>query len=375
VKDHELETLAIHAGRAVDPATGAVTEPIYLSTTFEREGDGAYPRGYVYTRSENPNRASLEACLAALEGGEACAAFSSGSAASAAVFRAFKPGDHVIAPVDIYHGTAKLLREVFMPWGLEVGFVDATELEAVQSALRENTRLIWLESPSNPLLKITDIAAVTALAQERGILVACDNTWATPVAQRPLALGADLVVHATTKYLSGHSDVLGGAVVARRNDERFAQIRLLQTTEGAVPSPFDSWLTLRGIKTLPYRMRAHAENALRVAGFLEGHERVEAVHYPGLASHPQFALAGRQMSLCGGMLSARIEGGAEEAMKVAARVKLFTRATSLGGVESLIEHRASVEGPKTKTPPNLLRLSVGLEHADDLIADLEQALG
>ncbi|MDQ3459092.1 MAG: PLP-dependent transferase [Deinococcota bacterium] len=373
--ERKLETLAVHAGGEADPATGAVTPPIHLSTTFERDADGSYPRGYVYTRTDNPNRSALETCLAALEGGEAAAAFASGSAAAAAVFRALLPGDHVVAPLDMYHGIRKLLREVLAPWGLGVSFVDSGDLGAVGAALTPRTRLIWLETPSNPLLQLTDIAAVAGLARDHGLLLACDNTWATPMGQRPLELGADLVVHATTKYLSGHSDVLGGAVVAGRKDGVFERVRLLQGSEGAVPSPFDCWLTLRGVRTLPYRMRGHSDNALRVAEFLERHEGVEAVHYPGLASHPQFALAERQMALSGGMLSVQLRGGAEAAMRVVARVTLFTRATSLGGVESLIEHRASVEGPDSQTPPNLLRLSVGLEHADDLIADLDGALG
>lgn len=369
-----LETLAVHAGAGVDPATGAVTPAIHPSTTFERDPDGGYGRGYIYTRSGNPNRTALETCLAALEGGEAAAAFSSGSAASAAVFRSLRPGDHVIAPQDVYHGTAKLLSEVFVPWGLKASFTDTTDLEAVGRAIAPNTRLVWLETPSNPLLKISDIAAVAALARSAGSATVCDNTWATPVAQRPFEFGADLVVHATTKYLSGHSDVLGGAVVAKRHDDIFERIRLLQTTEGAVPSPFDLWLTLRGIRSLAWRMRGHAENALRVAQFLSEHPRVEAVHYPGLTSHPQYALAMEQMTIPGGMLSVQIAGGAVAAIRVAAKVALFTRATSLGGVESLIEHRASIEGPQSKTPQNLLRLSVGLEHADDLITDLEGAL-
>jgi cystathionine gamma-synthase len=373
--ERKLETLAVHAGGEADPATGAVTPPIHLSTTFERDADGSYPRGYVYTRTDNPNRSALETCLAALEGGEAAAAFASGSAAAAAVFRALLPGDHVVAPLDMYHGIRKLLREVLAPWGLGVSFVDSGDLGAVGAALTPRTRLIWLETPSNPLLQLTDIAAVAGLARDHGLLLACDNTWATPMGQRPLELGADLVVHATTKYLSGHSDVLGGAVVAGRKDGVFERVRLLQGSEGAVPSPFDCWLTLRGVRTLPYRMRGHSDNALRVAEFLERHEGVEAVHYPGLASHPQFALAERQMALSGGMLSVQLRGGAEAAMRVVARVTLFTRATSLGGVESLIEHRASIEGPDSQTPPNLLRLSVGLEHADDLIADLDGALG
>ena len=369
-----METLAVHAGRRPDPATGAVMPPIHLSTTFERAADGSYTDGYVYTRSENPNRRALEECLAALEGGETSAAFGSGMAAIAAIFQALGTRDHVIFPDDVYFGTSRLLREVLGPWELDYSVVDMTDLDAVRAALRPQTRLVWIETPSNPLLKITDIAAVAEIAHAAGARCAVDNTWPSPAGQQPLALGADLIMHATTKYLGGHSDLLGGAVVSRENDAFFQRIRLVQTVGGAVPSPFDCWLLMRSIRTLPYRMRAHAENAQRVAEFLADHAAVAVVHYPGLPTHPGHAIAQRQMKLSGGMLSIQVHGGAEEAMAVAARVKLFTRATSLGGIESLIEHRASVEGPHTTTPANLLRISIGLEHPDDLIADLRQAL-
>ena len=369
-----LETPAVHAGRRPDLATGAVMPPIHLSTTFERAADGSYTDGYVYTRSENPNRRALEECLAALEGGSVAAAFGSGMAAIAAIFQALGTRDHVIFPDDVYFGTSRLLREVLGPWELDYSVVDMTDLDAVRAALRPQTRLVWVETPSNPLLKITDIAAVAEIAHAADARCAVDNTWPSPAGQQPLALGADLVMHATTKYLGGHSDLLGGAVVGRENDAFSERIRLVQTVGGAVPSPFDCWLLMRSIRTLPYRMRAHAENAQRVAEFLADHPAVAVVHYPGLPTHPGFAIAQRQMKLPGGMLSIQVHGGAEEAMAVAARVKLFTRATSLGGVESLIEHRASVEGPHTTTPANLLRISIGLEHPDDLIADLHQAL-
>ena len=369
-----IETLAIHAGRAADTATGAVTSPIHLSTTFERGIDGEFPHGHVYTRTSNPTREALEQCLATLEGGQAAAAFASGSAASMSVFQALAPGDHVVAPNDVYHGTANLLRQVFVPWGLEVTFADLTDLQAAREALRPTTKLVWIETPSNPLLKITDIAAVAALAHEVGALCICDNTWATPVVQRPLDLGADLVMHSTTKYFGGHSDVLGGAIIAREDDAFFRRIRQIQGMGGAVPSPFDCWLVLRGVKTLPWRMRAHSENARAVASYLRDHLGVEAVHYPGLEGQPGYAVAARQMALSGGMASVQVRGDASRALAVAGRVALFTRATSLGGAESLIEHRASVEGPDSRTPPNLLRLSIGLEHPDDLIADLAQAL-
>jgi cystathionine gamma-synthase len=268
-----------------------------------------------------------------------------------------------------------LLREVMAPWGLEYSVVDMTDPANVRAAVRPSTRLVWIETPSNPLLKIADIAAIAEIAHAASALCAVDNTWATPIQQRPLDLGADLAMHATTKYLGGHSDVLGGAVVAREASTFFERVRFLQSNGGAVPAPFDCWLVLRGIQTLAYRVRAHAEHALAVARFLVEHPRIERVHYPGLASHPGHAVAARQMRGFGGMLSIEVRGGEAAAMALAARLRIFTRATSLGGIESLIEHRASVEGPESKTPPSLLRLSIGLEHPDDLIADLEQALG
>lgn len=369
-----IETLAIHAGQAPDLASGAVMPPIVLSTTFERAADGSFPHGYIYTRENNPNRSALEQCLAALEGGADCAAFGSGLGASMAIFQALAPGDHVIMPDDAYHGVSRLVREIMKPWGLQASIVDMTNLDAVRAAVQPNTRLIWLETPSNPLLKISDIAAIATIAHDAGALLAVDNTWATPMLQQPLALGADLVMHSTTKYLGGHSDVLGGAVVARTKDALFERVRFLQGHGGAVPAPFDCWLVLRGIRSLAYRMRGHTENAARVAEFLSTHPAIERVYYPGLATHPGHAVAARQMRSGGGMLSVEVRGGEPAAMALAARVRIFTRATSLGGVESLIEHRASVEGPESRTPPSLLRISVGLEHSDDLIEDLRQAL-
>ena len=374
-----FETIAAQAAHQIDAATGAVAPPIYLSTTFERDPDGEYSRGFVYSRSDNPNRRALEQCLAMLEGGEEgsamTAAFASGSAATAAVFQALSPGDHVIAPDDCYHGTSRMLREVFAPWGLETAFVDMTDADAVQRAVQPNTRLVWVETPSNPLLKITDIARMADMAHSVDALCACDNTWASPMLQRPFELGTDLVVHSTTKYLSGHEDVTGGAVVSREDSDVFQRVRLIQNLCGAVPSPFDCWLALRGIRTLPARMPLHSTNAGRLARYLQDHPRVSAVHYPGLPEHPGHDIAARQMSHFGGMLSFRVAGGRDAAMTVAARVQLFVRATSLGGTQSLIEHRASIEGPDSPTPDDLLRVSVGLENADDLIADLAQALG
>jgi cystathionine gamma-synthase len=369
-----IETLAVHAGAQVDPATGAVAPAIYPSTTFERDADGSFPRGHIYTRSSAPNRSALEASLTALEGGAATVAFASASAATSAVFQSLAPGDHVVAPTDAYFGTGKLLRDVFTGWGLESSFVDMTDLRAVEAAVRGNTRLLWAESPSNPLWKISDLARLGAIAHAAGARFVVDNTTATPILQSPFKHGADLILHATTKYLGGHTDVLGGALVVRERGPWLDRLRLLQTAGGAVPSPFDCWLVLRGIRTLPYRVRAQSANALAVATFLIGHPRVEAVHYPGLTSHPGHEVARRQMSMFGGMLSLQIKGGVDVAMAVAAKVRLFTRATSFGGTESLLEHRASVEGPGTTTPPNLLRVSIGLEHPDDLIEDLAQAL-
>jgi cystathionine gamma-synthase len=371
----KIETLAVHAGRRVDPATGAVAAPIHLSTTFERDPDGSYPRGHLYSRNSNPTRASLEECLRDLEGGGAAAAFASASAATAAVLTGLAPGDHVVAPMDAYHGTLRLLRETFAEWGLVTTFVDMTDAPSVERALTPRTRLVWIETPSNPLWKIVDVARVAAIARAAGARTLCDNTVATPVLQRPLALGADLALHATTKYLGGHGDVMGGIVVGRRDDEFFARVRRGQVTGGGVPSPFDCWLVLRGIQSLPWRVRAHADNAMRVATFLAGHRAVEAVHYPGLPTHPAHDVARRQMAAFGGMLSFQVRGGRDAAMAVAAKLRLFTRATSFGSTESLIEHRASIEGPGSRTPDNLLRASIGLEHPDDLVEDLAQALG
>jgi len=370
----KIETRAVHAGRQIDPSTGAVTPPIHLSTTFERSPDGEYPRGFSYSRDGNPNRLMLERCLVDLEGGKEALVFSSGLAVSTAVIQSLEPGDHILAPDDVYWALRQVIGGVFGKWGLETTYVDTTSIDAVRAAMRPNTRLIWLETPSNPLMKITDLAAIGELARQTKAVTICDGTFATPVLQRPLDHNIDMVAHSTTKYLSGHSDVVGGVLITRHDNYLFERCRRAQTFGGSVPSPFDCWLTLRGIETLPYRMRAHSENALAVAQFLKSHAQVEAVHYPGLPEHPGHAIALRQMSPFGGMLSVQVRGQREAAMTVAARCRLFIRATSLGGPHSFIEHRASIEGPRTRTPQNLLRLSVGLEHPDDLIADLEQAL-
>ena len=369
----KIETLAVHAGHAIDPATGAVAAPIYLSTTFERDADGSYSRGFMYTRNSNPNRRALEEGIAALEGGTGAAAFGSGMAASMALLQALAPGDHVLAHVDAYYGVTRLLKDVFLKWNLQADFIDMADLAAVKKALRPNTKLVWTETPSNPLLRIVDLAGIAQIVRKADALCVCDNTWG-PTIQRPLDLGLDFVLHSTTKYFGGHCDVLGGIIVAKTESEFFNRVRAIQYSGGAVPSPFDCWLVLRGMRTVPWRMRAHCENAMRIAQFLAKHPRIERVYYPGLPEHAGHEIAKSQMSLFGGMLSVEVQGGRDPAMKVAAKTKLFIRATSLGGVESLIEHRASIEGPGTTSPEGLLRLSIGLENADDLIEDLEQAL-
>ena len=378
----KIETLAVHAGHSIDPATGAVSSPIYLSTTFERDAEGTYSRGFMYTRNNNPNRQALEQGISTLEGGAAAAAFASGTGASMSIFQALAPGDHVLAHVDAYYGTSRLLREIFHRWGLDISFVDMGDLRAVEKAVRPKTKLAWMETPSNPLLKIVDLSAVAQIAHAVGATCVCDNTWA-PTLQRPFDLGADLILHSTTKYFGGHCDVLGGIVVTNVENDFFQRIRSIQYEGGAVPSPFDCWLILRGMRTLPWRMRAHSKNAMKVADFLSRHPKVARVHYPGLKSHPGHEIAAKQMSihstgaqdkLFGGMLSLEVKDGRDAAISVAAKTKIFTRATSLGGVESLIEHRASIEGAGTTSPEGLLRLSIGLENADDLIEDLDRAL-
>jgi len=369
----KIETIAIHEGNKTDSSDRAVIQPITLSTTFERGLDGSYPGGHVYTRASNPNRSSLENVVAKLEGGADAAAFSSGNAAGSAVFQSLEPGSHVIAPEDMYHGLRNLLKQVYAGI-LEFDFVDMSDIAGVGSLIKSNTRLIWIETPSNPLLKISDIREICKIAQAHDILVCCDNTFATPVFQRPLDLGANIVMHSSTKYMGGHSDVLGGVLITKEVDPFWQKVRDVQSLSGAVPSPFDCYMTVRGIKTLPYRMRGHAENAKKIAAFLNNHQAVEAVFYPGLTDHKMHEVAAVQMSDFGGMMSFTIKGTGAQALEVAGNLQVFTQATSLGGVESLVEHRASVEGPGTKTPENLIRISVGLENVDDLIDDLDQAL-
>lgn len=369
-----IETVAVHAANEPDAASGAIAQPITLSSTFERGADGGYPHGFMYSRFANPNRSALESATARLEGGVVAAAFGSGLAATHAVFQCLNPGDHAVVTRGAYFGAQQLLKKLVAPAGIAVDFVDTSDLAALRAALRKNTRLVWIETPSNPLLAITDIAAAAAIAHDAGAVVGCDNTLATPVLTRPLALGADLVVHSASKYLAGHSDVVGGIVVGREEGELFARLRTVQTLGGAVPSPFDCWLTLRGIRTLPLRIREQSRGAARLALYLAEHPRVSAVHYPGLAAHAGHAVAARQMEMPGAMLSFETRGTRDDAMAVAARTRLFAVATSLGGIESFIEHRASQEGPESTTPPTLLRISVGIEHPDDLIADLSHAL-
>lgn len=374
-----LHTRLAQAGCEPDAATGAATPPIHLATTFARDADGGYPHGYVYSRAANPTRDRLEATLAALETdepGAGCAAFASGMAATTTVFQALRPGDHVIVPEDVYYGVRVLLREILEPWGLTWTAVDLADLDAFSAALRPETRLVWTETPSNPLLCITDLAALAEQARARGILLAVDGTWTTPLLQRPLDLGADLVVHSLTKYLAGHSDVLGGAVIARDGEsEVFGRIRRIQQVAGPVLDPFSAWLTLRGLRSLGARLRMQTATCGALAAWLDAHPAVARVHYPGIPSHPGHSVAARQMEGFGAMLSFEVRGGEAEAMGVAARCRVFTRATSLGGTESLIEHRASVEAPPSAAPAGLLRVSVGLEHEPDLRADLAQALG
>jgi cystathionine gamma-synthase len=369
----DFETRAVHEGQEPDPATGAVTVPIYQTSTFVQEAVGEH-KGYDYSRTANPTRRALELCLASLEGAEHGFAFSSGMGATTTVMHLVSPGDRIVAVDDAYGGTYRLFSKVYAPKGYEFEFTPADE---VASAIDERTRLVWIESPTNPLLNIVDIKAAADAAKAAGAVVVVDNTFATPYLQRPLELGADIVVHSTTKYLGGHSDLIGG--FACTNDPTVAErLAFLQNSLGAVPGPFDSWLVLRGLKTLALRMRQHCANARTIVEVLVGHPRVEKVFYPGLAGHPGHEVAARQMSDFGGMISF-LAGSAEEAIALVARTKIFKLAESLGGVESLIEvpfamtHASTADAPFA-TPPNLVRLSVGIESADDLVADLESAL-
>jgi cystathionine gamma-synthase len=371
------ETLVAQALGEVDPASGALTPPINLATNYEQAADGSYHQGRVYTRADNPTYEQAERLLAMLEGATGgCILFASGMAAAIAVFQSLLPGDHVVVARVLYWGVRKWLAEFGLSWGLDVEFVDTADLGAVEAAIRPGaTRLVWIETPANPTWEVTDLAAVCGLAHAAGARVAVDNTVPTPVLTRPIELGADLVVHSATKYLNGHSDVLAGAVLSARNDPFWQRIRSWRRTAGAVPGPFETWLLLRGMRTLFLRVRRASETALAIAQHFEKHPALGAVLYPGLPSHPGHAIAARQMTGgFGGMLSIRVAGGAEQAQAVLAAVGVFKRATSLGGVESLIEHRSSMEGPSSPVPDDLLRLSIGIEAPHDLIADLETAL-
>ncbi|HEY8516954.1 MAG TPA: PLP-dependent aspartate aminotransferase family protein [Candidatus Binatia bacterium] len=375
-----LETLAVHGGLEPDPVHGAVMQPIVLSSTFAQPEPGK-PRRFDYSRSGNPTRAALEAQLALLEGGKAAFAFASGCAAATTLLHTLRPGDHVVCGDDVYGGTYRIFATVLGPLGIEATFTDLSSVDAVERALAPRTRMIWIESPSNPMLKLVDIAAVSELARARRIRVVVDNTFASPVLQRPLALGATVALHSTTKYINGHSDVVGGALVTS-DEELIAKLRHLQNAIGAVPSPMDCYLVLRGIKTLPLRMERHVETAAELARRLEGAPGVERVHYPGLASHPQHELAERQMRGPGGMITLELEGGFEESSRFLRALRLFTLAESLGGVESLAEHpalmtHASIPVDQRRAlgiGDSLVRLSIGLEHVEDLWRDLESAL-
>jgi cystathionine gamma-synthase/cystathionine gamma-lyase len=379
--DHrDLDTLAVHAAQQPDPETGAVMPPIHLSTTFAQDGPGQH-RGFEYSRTDNPTRRTLEGCIAALEGGRHGIAFASGCAATTTVLQLLSPGDHVVACDDVYGGTHRIIERIFVPAGIRVSWVDMTDLQQVAAAFEDATRLCWLETPTNPLLKVADVEAIARLSRARGVALAVDNTFATPVLQRPLSLGADLVVHSTTKYLNGHADVVGGVVVT--SDDALAErLRFLQNAVGAVPSPFDCYMVLRGLKTLPLRMRRHCELAAELAAWLDTQSAVERVFYPGLPSHPQHGLARRQMALPGGMISMVVAGGLEGATRVLQRAELFVCAESLGGVESLIEHPATMTHAAVPASTRdalgiedgLVRLSVGLEGLSDLRSDLERAL-
>ena len=376
-----FETKAIHAGQGPDPATGATIVPIYQTSTFTQEEIGRH-KGYEYSRTENPTRSALEKCIAALEGGEYGLAFASGMAAEAAVASILAPGDHVLVSEDLYGGTYRMFERVHRPLGIEFDYVDGRDPQAFRDAAKDNTRLVWLESPTNPLLRIIDIGAIAGLFKGTGVFVAVDNTFASPYLQNPLALGADIVVHSTTKYIAGHSDLVGGAVVTSNRDI-YEAVRLYQNAAGGIPGPFDCWLTLRGVKTLAVRMRQHCANAMRVAEYLSGHPRVGRVIYPGLPDHPQHELAKRLMRGFGGMVSFDVKGGREDANAFFKKLRIFSYAGSLGGVESLAGYPAVMshgslpneERERRGIFESTVRLSVGIEDAEDLIEDLGRALG
>ncbi len=369
------ETISVHIGNEADPATGAVAPPIHLATTFRHSADGERIAGYEYQREGNPTNDRLREALAALEGGEDAITFASGMAAMSTLLECLPNGARVLIPDDCYTGLRMLCAEYLPERGIETVAVDMSDLDAVRAACTPSTAMVWIETPSNPKMKISDIGALAEIGHAAGAIVVADNTFATPLLQRPLALGADSAMHSTTKYFGGHSDVLGGALVFAKDDELARKVAHRLHVTGAVLSPFNAWLTLRGCRSLGARMTMHCANARKVADFLAAHPAIERVNWPGLPSHPGHAVAARQMRDFGAMLSIEVRGGRDAALAMTGKLRVFTNATSLGGCESLIEHRASVEGPNPRSPQNLLRISIGLEHADDLIADLAQALG
>jgi cystathionine gamma-synthase len=371
----DLSTRLIHEHN-IENKEKAVVPPLFASTTFERGESGTdFPGGYIYSRYNNPNRQSLEEKIAAMEEGAACISFASGMAAANAIFQSLQSGDHILMPDDTYFAVKHLLDLVFSRVGISYTAVDMTKPENVIAQIRKETKLIWIETPSNPLLKITDITAIAEIAKQHHCITVVDNTWPTPYFTNPLKLGADIVLHSTTKYLGGHCDILGGALVFHEPNEKYQLIRDLQRLGGAVPSPHDCWMLCRSLNTFIARMQLHANNAMQLAQYLEQHPVIEKVLYPGRPSHPQHSIASKQMNGgYGGMMSVMIKGGREQALSVAGKLKYFKHATSLGGVESLVEHRQSIEGVTSKTPDNLLRISVGIEHINDLINDWEQAL-
>jgi len=370
----KLDTLAVHSGAAPDKTTGSIAPPIHLSTNFLHGAASEETHGYMYIRDKNPTQDRLEEAMSALEGGEDAMVFSSGMGATAALLQNLPPDSHIIIPEDVYVHVRLLAARYLPNWRIEHTIVDMCSPEAVQAAVRPNTKLIWVETPSNPRMNITDIAAIARIAHNAGAYLLVDNTFASPVLQRPFDFGADIVLHSTTKYCGGHSDVQGGCLVFKKRAPLHEQMFQVRMILGAVCSPFNSWLILRGLRTLPCRMEKHSANAMAVAKALEAAKNIERVFYPGLPSHPGHKIAAAQMKLFGGMMSVLVKGGWDEAVKVVSRVRLFQVATSLGGVESLLEHRASAEGEGSTSPRNLLRLSIGLEHPDDLIEDFMQAL-
>ena len=375
-KSIHIETVAIHGSMKKNaPANDTVVPGIEMSTIYEHR-NGAHTEGdYNYTRLSNPNRDQLETVLAQLEGGVAAAAFSSGVAAISAAIQSAGAGAHILVPSDVYYGTMRIVWEFAEAWNMDIEFIDMTDMELVKASIKQNTTMIWVETPSNPRMLITDMVKMGEIAQKAGATMVVDNTWPTPFNMLPLSLGADIVIHSTTKYLGGHSDVLGGAIVVKEENEQYDRIKSIQVSQGAVPSPFDCWLLSRSIRSFPYRMRAHNENAAKIAEFLVDHPKVETVYFPGLEDHPGHEIAKEQMSGFGGMISFLIDGGYEQAKKITGASEIIKAATSLGGIESIWEHRKSSEGSNSPTPDNLIRLSVGLEHPGDLIADIDRALG